>query len=201
MVSFGYMPSSFSLSAILPVVLDMTLSHDEKCTCLGCQRGSYVVKQPFGYLLSASFPAQSSGWACLLLLFVVGSLRASELPAAVTLDLPIPANQATPSWLGHPETPPTTFATLNLPVLAPDANASLLVTVYFQEKQGGFMRVIWKEPRARNFSLIIFTKTSEWPTSAACSFPRPRSTAMDPDLSMRRLHPGHPTDQIGMARE
>jgi hypothetical protein len=132
------------LSAILPVVLDMTLSHDEKCTCLGCQRGSYVVKQPFGYLLSASFPAQSSGWACLLLLFVVGSLRASELPAAVTLDLPIPANQATPSWLGHPETPPTTFATLNLPVLAPDANASLLVTVYFQEKQGGFMRVIWK---------------------------------------------------------
>jgi hypothetical protein len=71
-------------------------------------------------------------------------MRASDLPAPVTLDLPIPANQATPSWLGHPETPPTTFATLNLPILTPDANASLLVTVYFQEKQGGFMRIVWQ---------------------------------------------------------
>ena len=49
-----------------------------------------------------------------------------------------------PTWLGQPETPPTTFATLNLPIFAPDPNASLLVTVYFQEKQGGFMRIIWQ---------------------------------------------------------
>jgi len=66
------------------------------------------------------------------------------LPAPVTLDIPVPANLATPSWLGHPDTPPTAFATLNLPILIPDMKASLLVTVYFQEKQGGFLRVIWQ---------------------------------------------------------
>lgn len=49
-----------------------------------------------------------------------------------------------PTWLGQPETPPTAFATLNLPIFTPDPNASLLVTVYFQEKQGGFMRIIWQ---------------------------------------------------------
>jgi hypothetical protein len=83
------------------------------------------------------------------LLFLVVSVFsvnavASDLPAPVTLDLPIPANLATPGWLGHPETPATAFATLNLPILTPDTSASLLVTVYFEEKQGGFMRVAWK---------------------------------------------------------
>jgi hypothetical protein len=78
------------------------------------------------------------------LLFLVGCLRASDLPAPVTLDFPFPANQATPSWLGHPETPPADFATLDLPILTPDTNASLLVTVYFEEKQDGFMRISWQ---------------------------------------------------------
>ena len=104
------------------------------------------MKHPFGYLRSVglSFPGKASGWACFLLFFVAGLLRASDLPAPVTLDIPVPANLATPSWLGHPETPPTAFATLNLPILTPDTKASLLVTVYFQEKEGGFMRVIWQ---------------------------------------------------------
>lgn len=104
------------------------------------------MNQPFGYPRPArpSFPAKLSGWVCFLLLCLVGSLRASDLPAPVILDLPIPANQATPSWLGHPETPATMFAALNLPILTPDTTASLLVTVYFQEKQGGFIRVIWQ---------------------------------------------------------
>jgi hypothetical protein len=60
------------------------------------------------------------------------------------MDLPFPDNVATPAWLGHPEIPATTFATLDLPILAPDPDASLLVTVYFQEKQGGFLRLLWK---------------------------------------------------------
>jgi len=72
------------------------------------------------------------------------SVNASDLPASVILDFPIPANQVLPAWLGQPETPPTTFATLNLPILTPDTTASLLVTVYFQEKQGGFMRISWQ---------------------------------------------------------
>ena len=103
------------------------------------------MKQPFGHPGSAgaTFPAISSGWASFFLLFLVGLLRASDLPAPVTLDLPISASQATPSWLGQPETPATEFATLNLPILTPDTTASLLVTVYFQEKQGGFIRIIW----------------------------------------------------------
>ena len=104
------------------------------------------MKQPHGHLQSArpSFPAKSAGWACLFLSLVACSLRAADLPVPVTLDLPIPANQATPIWLGHPEVPPTAFAMLDLPILTPDTTASLLVTVYFQEKQGGFMRVVWK---------------------------------------------------------
>ena len=78
------------------------------------------------------------------LLATLGCARAADLPAAAVLDLPISASQATPAWLGHPDTPPTTFATLNLPVLPPDPNASLLVTVYFTEKQGGFLRITWR---------------------------------------------------------
>lgn len=109
------------------------------------------MKQPCGHLRSArpSFPAKSAGWACSLLLFLVCSVfsvnaSASDLPASVTLDLPIPANLATPIWLGHPDIPANALAALNVPILTPDTNASLLVTVYFQEKQGGFMRVVWK---------------------------------------------------------
>lgn len=80
------------------------------------------------------------------MLFLIFSINAiaSDLPAPVTLDLPIPANQTLPAWLGQPETPATTFATLDLPILTPDTEASLLVTVYFQEKQGGFMRITWQ---------------------------------------------------------
>ena len=99
--------------------------------------GNFQLARPF-------HPALSSGWACFLLLFLVGWLRASDLPAPFTLDLPFAANQATPSWLGHPETPPADFATLDLPILTPDTNASLLVTVYFEEKQDGFMRISWQ---------------------------------------------------------
>jgi len=72
------------------------------------------------------------------------SLRAADLPAPVTLDVPIPANKALPTWLGTPSTPATVFATLDLPISTPDTSASMLVTVYFQEKQGGFMRILWK---------------------------------------------------------
>ena len=103
-----------------------------------------------GYLRPASLSARSSGGGCfvlfLLVIFSVFSLNASasDLPAPVTLELPVPPNLATPSWLGHPDSPPTNFATLDLPILMPDTTASLLVTVYFQEKQGGFMRITWK---------------------------------------------------------
>ena len=92
-----------------------------------------------------SFPAKSTGWTCLLLLGLAGALQASDLlPAPVTLDLPLRAHQPLPEWLGQPDTPPTAFATLNLPILTPSTTASLLVTVYFQEKQDGFMRVAWR---------------------------------------------------------
>ncbi len=102
---------------------------------------------PFGH---APLPRASAllGWTGLLLLFVAGyRANADDLPSPITLDLPVPANLATPSWLGHPETPAAAFATLVLPITAPDVNASLLVTVYFQEKQDGFMRITWKGPQ------------------------------------------------------
>jgi hypothetical protein len=99
-----------------------------------------------GYLRTVrrSLAAPTAGWACLLLLFCAAGVRASDLPAPVTLDLPLSAGQALPGWLGKPETPATTFATLNLPILTPNITASLLVTVYFQEKPDGFMRVAWR---------------------------------------------------------
>lgn len=83
-------------------------------------------------------------WVLSLLVFAGLMARGADLPAACVLNIPFQVNQATPVWLGHPETPQTTFATLNLPIQPPDADASLLVTVYFQEKQGGFLRISWQ---------------------------------------------------------
>jgi hypothetical protein len=93
-------------------------------------------------------PARKAGCATLFFLglAVAGAQTTdtADLPAPVTLNLPIPVNQATPAWLGHPLAPASIFATLDLPILTPDTSASLLVTTYFQEKDGGFLRVIWK---------------------------------------------------------
>jgi hypothetical protein len=72
------------------------------------------------------------------------TLRAQNAPLGFTLDLPFGANQATPSWLGHPSTPAGTFASLSLPVTPPDGTASLLVTVFYQEQMGGFLRIGWQ---------------------------------------------------------
>jgi hypothetical protein len=71
-------------------------------------------------------------------------LRALDGPTNFTLDLPFGANEATPAWLGHPVTVPGTFATLDLPVTPPDGAASLLLTVFYQEKTGGFLRISWQ---------------------------------------------------------
>jgi hypothetical protein len=70
-----------------------------------------------------------------------------DLPESLTLDLPVAVNRAMPVWIGQPTTPQSAFATLNLPIFAPDPAASLLVTVYFQEKDGGFMRITWTGPQ------------------------------------------------------
>jgi len=103
------------------------------------------VKQPWGQLSARRvFPAKIAGWAGLLLFAATCSLSATELPLPVTLNLPIPANQATPAWLGHPEIPATYLAGLNLPILTPDPGASLLVTVYFDEKPGSSLRITWQ---------------------------------------------------------
>jgi hypothetical protein len=71
-------------------------------------------------------------------------LRALDGPTDFTLDLPFGANEATPAWLGHPVTVPGTFATLDLPVTPPDGAASLLLTIFYQEKTGGFLRISWQ---------------------------------------------------------
>jgi len=72
------------------------------------------------------------------------ALHALDGSEMFTLDLPFGANEATPVWLGHPVTPSATFATLDLPITPPDPAASLFVTVFFQEKSGGFLRVSWQ---------------------------------------------------------
>ncbi len=82
--------------------------------------------------------------AGIMLLLASSELRAMDGPTSFVLDLPCQPNLATPAWLAHPVTPNTTFATLDLPICPPDANASLLITVFFEEKEGGFLRVNWQ---------------------------------------------------------
>ncbi len=66
------------------------------------------------------------------------------MPPALTLNLPIPVNLATPAWLGHPTLPPNaTLVTLDLPITPPDAGAALLVTIYFTESNTGQLRINW----------------------------------------------------------
>ncbi len=42
--------------------------------------------------------------------------------------------------------PTTAFAKLDVPITPVDPDAQLLVTVYFQEKEGGFLRITWTGP-------------------------------------------------------
>jgi len=103
------------------------------------------MKRPAAYSVPL-IPLKLMAWAggCFLLL---ASLRLPALdaePAPFVLDLPCQANLATPVWLAHPVTPSTTFATLDLPIDPPEASASLLVTLFFQEKEGGFLRITWQ---------------------------------------------------------
>ena len=72
-------------------------------------------------------------------------LLASEDSTQFTLDLPVAATQVLPSWLGCPTTSGDAFAALDLPITPPDANASLLVTVFYQEANGGFLRISWQD--------------------------------------------------------
>ncbi len=103
------------------------------------------MKPLFGHAIRR-LPAASTAAGCfaLVLASLTVDLHAADLPAPVTLDVPVPVNRALPAWIGQPEVPSTIFGTLNLPILPPDPSASLLVTVYFQERQGGFLRLIWK---------------------------------------------------------
>ena len=86
--------------------------------------------------------------ALILLCWAGVSAFALDEPVSYSFDLPFPDNQATPIWLGHPATPASTFATLNLPITPPDPQASLVVTLYFAEKQDGFLRASWTGAQA-----------------------------------------------------
>jgi hypothetical protein len=81
---------------------------------------------------------------CLLVAVASPALHASDLLPGFTLNLPFAANAATPAWLAQPIVGSAPFATLDLPVTPPDATASLLITVFFQEQNGGFLRISWQ---------------------------------------------------------
>jgi len=107
------------------------------------------VKSFPGHVVPAVSPFYSkllTGVSIALLVLAGTALRGADLPAPFVVNLPFEANQATPIWLGHPATPQTTFARVDLPISPPDPSASLLVTVYFQEKEGGFLRISWATP-------------------------------------------------------
>ncbi len=88
--------------------------------------------------------ARFATWAVVFFSAALATARAVELPAAITLNVPIPANLATPAWLGHPVTAADALADIELPISSPNTDAALLLTVSFTETDGGFLRVIWK---------------------------------------------------------
>ena len=73
-------------------------------------------------------------------------------PVSFTLNVAAPSNVVLPSWIGQPVVPKSTFATLDVPIQPPDTTSFLLVTVYFQEKEGGFLRIFWQG--AQNAQLL-----------------------------------------------
>ncbi len=98
-----------------------------------------------GKILRHALPTPAVIGLGLAFFSVVTLVHAADLPAPVLLDVPVPVNRALPAWIGEPHVVPTSyFSTLDLPLLPPDPTASLLVTVYFQEKPGGFLRVLWQ---------------------------------------------------------
>jgi hypothetical protein len=97
--------------------------------------------------MSRSLRRLRVGIACLAFLAGV-PLFADDGLQAFSLDLPYQGSVALPAWLSQPQVPETTFATLNLPIQPPDTTSSLLVTLFFQEKTDGFLRVIWKNASA-----------------------------------------------------
>jgi len=92
----------------------------------------------------SAFLPKSLTWAGgLLVLLFCPLLHAMDGPTSFVLNLPLSPDLTTPSWLGQPIVPQATFARMDLPISLPDPDAQLLVTVYFQEKEGGFLRVTW----------------------------------------------------------
>ena len=92
------------------------------------------MKTRFLLLIAALFGAGAS----------FSPLDAQKTADTFTLDLPVAANAPLPAWLGQPATPSGTFATLDVPITPPDGTAALLVTVTFQEQNGGFLRMSWQ---------------------------------------------------------
>jgi hypothetical protein len=92
-----------------------------------------------------SIPRPLSVALALLALAGFGSrLTAATVDDSYTLNLPLSSTVVLPNWLGQPVIPAGTFASMDRPLTAPAINDSLLVTIIFQEKEGGFLRLTWK---------------------------------------------------------
>jgi len=97
--------------------------------------------------------ARVAVWIAVFFSTACAFLRADELPGPLTLNIPVPANLATPAWMGHPEMPNDTLQTLRLPLAPPTPDAALLITVYFTESDNGFLRINWKPAVGQPVSL------------------------------------------------
>lgn len=99
----------------------------------------------FSFYSPLAWISRAVGLLCFLALWGAGPVsRALDGPTSFTIDLPFPGNVATPVWLGQPTVPERAFAALDLPIFPPDATSSLLITLFFTEKPGGFLRVSWQ---------------------------------------------------------
>ncbi len=71
---------------------------------------------------------------------------ATATPAAssFTLEWPLPVGRAVPSWLGEvEETSDGIGSSLRIPLRVPEGGRDLLVTLFFLDEEGGFVRLIW----------------------------------------------------------
>jgi len=51
-----------------------------------------------------------------------------------------------PAWMpGDPVAKPATYATVSFPILPPEAEEDLILTVFFEDPRGGFLRIYWDD--------------------------------------------------------
>ncbi|MFQ3577843.1 MAG: hypothetical protein SNJ52_02380, partial [Verrucomicrobiia bacterium] len=84
------------------------------------------------------------------LLATATTASADPVASSYTLEWPLPPARAVPSWIGDvQETGDGIGSSLLIPVRVPVPRHDLLVTLFFHDQEGGFLRVVWQGTNAQ----------------------------------------------------